>query len=224
MRIALAAAMTAGCLAAAPPAGAEPATNCPPSCNRIPFSAWISPASIPMADGYDWPALAALAVPVRPVRFRFEELCATPARADDPRAFAVAERASVTSPDGQWELQSQIVHWRGESWWAGQLAADSVSAATADLRACQRSNPGASPSVTLSQTGRLAAVISGPVVLHQYLLADPVSGTVTELALWKRGPQAPSRVPDVAYPTVSDEAVLDALGAPLCTAYIGSCP
>jgi hypothetical protein len=55
------------------------------------------------------------------------------------------------------------------------------------------------------------------VVLHQYLLADPVTSTVTELALWS---QAPVQTP---WPAVTDSAVLDALGAPLCDAYLGSC-
>ena len=64
----------------------------------------------------------------------------------------------------------------------------------------------------------MAAVISGPVILHEYLLADPVSSTVTELALWSTSP------PQTPYPTVIDAGVLDALGAPLCEAYLGSCP
>jgi hypothetical protein len=60
-------------------------------------------------------------------------------------------------------------------------------------------------------------VISGPVVLHEYLIADPVNSTVTELALWS---EVPAQTP---WPSVTDTAVLDALGEPLCTAYIGSC-
>ncbi|MGI9164583.1 MAG: ATPase, partial [Mycobacterium sp.] len=72
-------------------------------------------------------------------------------------------------------------------------------------------------SLTLDEPDRLAAVISGPVILHQYLLADPISSTVTELALWSSAP------PAIPYPTLSDTALLDALGAPLCSAYLGSC-
>jgi hypothetical protein len=56
------------------------------------------------------------------------------------------------------------------------------------------------------------------VILHQYLLADPVNSTVTELALWS---QSPPRTP---WPAVIDATVFDSLGAPLCVAYIGSCP
>jgi hypothetical protein len=37
------------------------------------------------------------------------------------------------------------------------------------------------------------------------------------LALWS---DAPAQTP---WPSVTDTAVLDALSAPLCTAYIGSC-
>ena len=43
-------------------------------------------------------------------------------------------------------------------------------------------------------------------------------GTVTELALWSTAP------PLTPWPGIADATVLDDLGAPLCTAYIGSCP
>ncbi len=218
MRMALAAAMVAAGVGFAPPTAAEPASTCPPACNRIPDSAWIAPTSIPMAARYDWPQLANLAVTSRSPRFRFEDLCSGPVPRDDPRAFAVAERSVVTAPDGQWQLQVQIVHWRGETWWAGQLARDTVAAATSALRACQQTNPAASPSLTFDGPERVAAVISGPVILHQYLLADPVSSTVAELALWSTSP------PQSPYPTVDPATVFDALSAPLCTAYVDSCP
>lgn len=186
----------------------------------------ISPAAIPMADRYDWPQLAGLAVTTRSPRFRFEELCSTRPVVDDPRAFAVAERSVVTASDGQWQLQGQIVHWRGETWWGGQLARDTVTAAVSALRSCQQSNPAASPSLTFDGPERVSAVISGPVILHQYLLADPVSSTVAELALWSTSPpQSGYPAPPLSgYPTVDPAAVFDALAAPLCTAYIDSCP
>lgn len=65
---------------------------------------------------------------------------------------------------------------------------------------------------------RMAAVISGPVIMHTYLVAHVSSSTISELTLWSSGP------PQVPWPTVADSAVLDALTAPLCEAYIGSCP
>ena len=219
MRIALTMAVALGCLTFTPPVAAEPAgTTCPPACNRIPDSAWISPTSIPLGGRYGWPELAGLAVTSRTPRFRFEELCGSPPPAQDPRGYSVAERSVVTGPAGQWQLQVQILHWRGETWWGGQLARDAVAAAVEGLRACQRTNPGASPSLTIADPDRVAAVISGPVILHQYLLADPVSSTVAELALWST---APAQTP---YPILDDSAVFDALAAPLCTAYIDSCP
>lgn len=218
MRVALTVALAAGFVAFAPPSAAEPAGTCPPACNRIPGSAWPSPASIPLDARYDWPELAGLAVTSRSPRFKFEELCGSRPPAEDPRGYSVAERSVVTAPDGQWQLQAQIVHWRGETWWGGQLARDATAAAAAALRACQQTNPGASPSVTVNEPDRVAAVISGPVILHEYLLADPVTSTVTELALWS---SAPAQTP---YPTVDDAAIFDALAAPLCTAYIDSCP
>lgn len=221
MRSALAVAVGIACVVLleplAPPVAAEPVGTCPPVCNRIPDTAWISPASIPMHARYDWPELAGLAVTSRMPRFRFEELCVTPPAADDPRSFAVAERSVVSAPDGEWQLQVQILHWRGETWWGGQLARDAVAAAAAALWACQRTNPSASPSLSMSEPTEVAAVISGPVILHEYLLADPVNSTVVELALWSN---APARSP---YPTVDDAAVFAALAAPLCTAYLDSC-
>lgn len=218
MRIALTMVLALGCLTSAPSAAAEPTGTCPPACNRIPDSAWIAPTSIPLDARYDWPELAGLAVTSRTPRFRFEELCAGPSLAQDPRGYSVAERAVVTGPAGQWQLQVQIVHWRGETWWGGQLARDTMAAAVSALRACQQANPTASPSLTFADPDRVAAVVSGPVILHEYLLVDPVSSTVAELALWSTGPaQTP-------YPTVDDTAIFEALAAPLCTAYIDSCP
>jgi hypothetical protein len=157
-------------------------------------------------------------VTARSPRFRFEELCASPTLDQDPRSFAVAERAVVTNPRGQWQLQAQVVHWRGETWWGGQLARDAFAAAVLALRSCQQTNATASPSLTFDEPLRMAAAVSGPVILHQYLLADPVSSTITELALWSEAP------PQTPWPATTDTAVLDALGAPLCTAYISSCP
>jgi len=87
----------------------------------------------------------------------------------------------------------------------------------AALLACQRTNPGASPSLTAEEPGRIAAVVAGPVVLHQYLVVNPANSTISELALWSTAP------PSTPWPPVADEAVLDALDAPLCVAYIGSC-
>ena len=192
--------------------------NCPPACNRIPDTAWIAPSAIPLHSVYAWPKLAGLSVTARPARFRFEELCGTPTAAGDPRAYAVAERSQVSNPSGEWQLQAQVLHWPGETWRGGQWAQETVVAAVAALKSCQAGNPSASASLVVNEPDRVAAAVSGPVVLHEYLLADPFNSTVTELALWS---EAPTRTP---WPSVTDSAVLDALGAPLCTAYIGSCP
>ena len=214
---ALVTALTLGCLPFAPPVLAEPMATCPPACNRIPDTAWIPAESIPLNARYGWPELAGLAVSARSPRFRFEELCASPPPVADPRSYAIAERSVVTSADGQWQLQAQILHWRGDTWWGGSLAKDAIAAAVTALRSCQSTNAAASPSLTLDEPGRLAAVISGPVVMHEYLLADPATSTVTELAFWSNSP------PQIPYPTLRDSSVLDALGAPLCEAYLSSC-
>ena len=82
--------------------------------------------------------------------------------------------------------------------------------------------PGASPSVTTDQAGRLAAVVMfpgpAPSVLHQYLVSHPPSGTLVELAMWAATP------PAQPWPVIADDVVFDRLIAPLCTAYVASCP
>lgn len=217
MRMVLATVLAACGLVFASPAAADP-QNCPPACDRIPDSAWIPPWAIPLNARYGWPQLPALAVTAVAPRFRFEELCGSPPVAADPRSYAVAERAAVVNPAGQWQLQAQVVHWRGETWRGGALAEDAFNTAVAALQACQRTNPAQSPSLTILEPDRMAAVVSGPVILHQYLVANPANSTITELALWSSAP------PQTPWPPLADETVLDTLGAPLCTAYIGSCP
>jgi hypothetical protein len=64
----------------------------------------------------------------------------------------------------------------------------------------------------------MAAVISGPVVMHTYLVAHVASSTISELTLWSSGP------PEVPWPSMADDPVLNSMTAPLCDAYIASCP
>jgi len=206
-------------LVAPAPVRAQP-LDCPPNCDRIPSSAWIAPTSIPLYDVYRWPELSALAVTAVNPRLRFEEVCATAPAAVDARAWAVGARSVVLSPDGEWTLQAQVIHWRGDTWQGGQTAVAVFDAAVAAVRSCQLTAPFASPSVTTAEPNRFAAVVSTPSrsVLHQYLLVDPRNSTLTELALWS------TAAPQVPWPAAADGPVLDALAAPLCTAYIGSCP
>jgi hypothetical protein len=224
MRLMLAAVMaTCGMAIASTSANSALAApvDCPPNCDRIPDSAWIEPTDVPLYPVYHWPALAGLAVTSAEPRFRFEETCATAPVAGDARAYAVAARAVVATPDGQWQLQVQVMHWRGETWRGGQIALATFQAAVAALRSCQLTAPSTSPSITTDEAERAAAVISGsgpgqPVV-HEYLVAHPRSSTVAELAMWASSP------PRVDWPSVPDAQLLNALTAPLCTAYIDSC-
>lgn len=220
MRVILATVLIAGGVAVAPmvaiPAQADPET-CPPVCDQIPDTAWIPSQAVPLNSVYRWPALAGVAGAVtgtRP-RFRFEELCAAPAAPQDPRDYAVAARATVSNPEGQWQLQAQVLHWRGDTARGGQLAVSVFGTAVATLRGCQLGSP---PQITTDEPNRLAAVISGPVILHTYLVAHPASSTDSELALWS------SAQPQVPWPAITDAQVLDAVTAPLCAAYISSCP
>jgi len=200
------------------PANAMPG-DCPPFCDGIPDSAWIAPAAIPLSDVYHWPALPGLATTAPSPRFRFEDTCASPPVSADPRDFAAAASAQVTQPNGQWQLQVQVLHWRGDALKSGQLAVSVLQNAVGALRACSVTAPWTSPSITTDQPGRVAAVIStaDKQVLHEYLLADARNGTLVDLAMWTTLPNA------VDWRSVPDPVVFDAMGSPLCTAYVGSC-
>jgi hypothetical protein len=225
MRVILATMLVAGGLAAAlvmvVPAPAEPET-CPPVCDQIPDTAWIQQRAVPLNSVYNWPVLAGLAVQVTGAgagpRFRFEDVCATQPVPQDPRASAVASRVMVVHPDGQWQLQAQVLHWRGDTARGGAVAASVLSTAVAALRGCQTGSPPQSPSITSDEPNRMAAVISGPVIMHTYLMAHVASSTISELTLWSSGP------PQVPWPSMADNQVLDSMTAPLCEAYIASCP
>lgn len=192
---------------------------CPPICDAIPDSAWIEPGSLPLAPIYRWPALTGVAVTAPAPRFEFESWCVTPASTTDPRRYAVAARAAVPNPDGQWNLQVQVIHWRGDTLTGGKAALETLEKARIALATCHLTGPGASPSLTTSEVDRIATVITdaGSRVMHAYLLADPASSTVVEVALWTTLPT------QVEWRAPSDAEVLDAMAAPLCTAYLGSC-
>jgi hypothetical protein len=212
--------LVGGGVVSAPQARARPET-CPPTCDQIPATAWPDGADIPLDTIYHWPLLAGLAVPAPAPRFRFEELCSTPQLAGDPRSYAVAEKALVTHPAGQWQLQAQVLHWRGDTSAGGQSAQSVFNTATVGLRLCQVTAPQFTVALTTDRPDRMAAVITGPVVMHQYLLSHPQSSTVSELVLWATpGPGAP---PEVPWPAVPDAHVFDAMAQPLCGAYLASC-
>src|ERR1700757_5056790 len=142
MRLVLATLLTAsGLVGCVPPPAAHAAQEpCPPVCDRIPDTAWISSSGIPLNSTYRWPSLAGVAVPMTGTatpRFRFEEVCATPAFPQDTRNSAVAGRATVTNAGGQWQLQAQVLHWRGDTARGGQSASSVFGFAAAALRGCQ---------------------------------------------------------------------------------------
>jgi hypothetical protein len=200
------------------PARAVPGV-CPPICDAIPDSAWIAPTSIPLYPVYKWPSLPGLAVTAPSPRFGFEALCATSPIANDRRAYAVAARSVVLHQEGQWSLLVQVVHWRGDTATGGQTALTTMENARSRLRDCQSTAMTASPSITTDDPRRIAAVISaaGKQVMHEYLLAHPGSSSIVELAMWSSSPA------QVDWPAVADAQVFEAMAAPLCSAYLGSC-
>ena len=223
MRLILATILLAGGALAGPTSTvvvhAEPET-CPPICDQIPDTAWIRSQAIPLNSTYGWPSLAGVAVPTTGTtpRFRFEEICPTPVLGHDTRDSAVAARAIVANPPGQWQLQAQVLHWRGDTARGGQNVMSVFNNAVAALRGCQPGAPAQSPSVTAHGFNRIAAVTTGQVIMYIYLVAHPQSSTISELTLWSSAP------PQVPWPPIWDDQVLDAMIAPLCAAYIGSCP
>ncbi|MGE2725790.1 ATPase [Mycolicibacterium pulveris] len=220
MRMMLAVVLAACGLAVvpAPPVRAAP-DICPPACDTIPDSAWMVSTAIPLYPVYRWPGLAGLAVAASAPRFEFEQACASPPVIGDPRDYAVAARAAVPNPPGEWQLQAQVVHWRGPVAQGGPTATQTFEQAKSRLRTCQLTAPFVSPSITTDEPDRLAAVISvaGQRIMRQYLLAHPDSSSLVELALWST---LPARVP---WSPVPDAHVFDAMAAPLCQAYLGSC-
>jgi hypothetical protein len=220
LRFLLTVALAACGLAIAPSPAADGVPGvCPPICDAIPDSAWIAPTSIPLHSVYRWPGLAGLSVTAPSPRFGFEALCESPPIAADPRAYVVAARSVVLHPEGQWNLVAQVLHWRGDTATGRDLVSSTLQHAKTRLSDCQLTAPKASPSITTDTPDRLAAVISaaGDQVMHEYLLVHPRSSTIVEVAMWSTLP------PQVAWPTVPDAEVLDAMAAPLCSAYLGSC-
>jgi hypothetical protein len=200
------------------PARAVPGV-CPPICDAIPDSAWIAPTSIPLYPVYRWPGLAGLSVTATSPRFGFEALCDSAPVANDPRNYAVASRSVVLHPERQWNLLVQVIHWRGDTAAGASTTGAVLETARSRLRDCQSTSPQTSPSITTSDAEHIAAVISeaGSQVMHDYLLVHPESSTIVELALWSALP------PQVDWPPLADAQVFDALAAPLCSAYLGSC-
>jgi serine/threonine protein kinase len=214
--------------APAPPPNRPPQGNCPPACTQIPDSAWIAPPAIPLYTNYSWAPLGPLSEPVSNPRFEADELCAAGPVADDDRASALASRIILPNPPSQWQLQVQILHWRGDPWIAGQRASAVMDSAIAMLRnKCSITAPEVSVSRIAEQNvpghpgQSLAAVITQigtmPMIVHEYLVSDLRNSTVVELAMWSASP------PAVDWPAINDDQLLAEMVAPLCTAYVNSC-
>ena len=224
MRLVLAAVLIAGGLAVtrvwSPGIAVADPETCPPMCDQIPDTAWISAAAIPLNSTYHWPSPAGSAVAMTGAatpRFRFEEVCATPVFPQDTRNSAVAARATMDNAASQWQLRAEVLHWRGDTASAGPNAKSVFDIAEAALRGCQLGAATESPSVTVDEPNRLSAVISGPTFMHTYLVAQPENSTISELTLWGADPVQPP------WPIISDGQVLDAMSSSVCAAYVGSC-
>lgn len=220
VRLLFALAMAVSGLAVGPAAAGAVPGVCPPICHAIPDSAWMEASSVPLFPTYRWSGLDGIAVTATAPRFEFESWCASPAREADPRDYAVAARAEVGNPPGQWNLRVQVAHWRGDTVTGGRDALDTLEWARMALASCHLTAADVSPSLTTDDALSLATVISdgGRRVMHAYLVADPASSSLVEVSLWST---QPSPVQWRGVPP--DAEVLDAMAYPLCAAYQGSC-
>ena len=93
-------------------------------------------------------------------------------------------------PEGQWNLLVQVVHWRGDTATGGDTTLTTRETARSRLRDCQLTAAQTSPSITTNDPQRIGVVISdaGDQVMHEYLLADPNSSTIVELACGRAAP------------------------------------
>ena len=138
---------------------------------------------MPLYNDYSWAALAPLSEPVSSPRFEADDLCAAGPAADDERASALAARTILPNLPGQWQLQVQILHWRGDPWIAGQRASAVMDSATSMVRNnCSSTAPEVSVSRVAEQNvpghpgQSLTAVITEigntPRIAHEYLVSD----------------------------------------------------
>ena len=145
MRMVLASSvMVAFCTALAPPAAAEPAGTCPPALQPHPGDRVDHPEAILLDSVYPgrnspgWRS-----PPVR--RGSGSRSYAAPLRSPaTPRLCGRRTRGGV-EPGRPVAAAGQVVHWRGDTWLGGELAQGTFQAAVAALRACQSTNPTASP-------------------------------------------------------------------------------
>jgi len=124
---------------------------------------------------------------------------------------------TVDQPPGQWQLRAEVVHWRGVTGRDGSAVTSVFDIAAGAVRGCQLGAAAESPSVTVDEPNRLSAVVSGPTMLHTYLVAQPENSTISELTLWASDPV------QLPWPIISDAQVLDAMSSSMCAAYLGSC-
>ena len=196
--------------------------TCPPVCDQIPDTAWIQQRAVPLNSTYNWPAPAGLAVQVTGTRRRASgsRSCVRAAAVpQDPRDSAVAARVTVVHPDGQWQLQAQILHWRGDTARGGATAASVFSNAR---RGAARLPAGVAAAVAVDHQRRTEPDGRG----HQR------TGHHAYLPGRARGEQHDQRADALVVGSAAGALAVDGrrprcwtrMTAPLCEAYIASCP
>jgi hypothetical protein len=197
------------------------ASAAPPD-TTLPSTVWIATDAVPMSAGQHWPALAGVAQRFYGEAFAIQALCHVAPAADE---FAGAEGAyaRVQRQSGNWSLQQQILHFPGDPWQAGQVAASAYASLVDTLNDCATTEPDAHVTITTPDSHcvdviggctAVAATIDVPsqrIVSHVYL--SSAGSSVSELSVWS------SPTPSPPWAGAGDAGVLEAMNAPLCAVW-----
>ncbi|MEU5389428.1 MULTISPECIES: hypothetical protein [Kitasatospora] len=199
--------------------GAPEAT--PGKAGRLPAGVWIDPKAVPLNSALHWKAGPAKVLGEKG-RLRIEELCKIP-REDSFAEVPMVETAALGGAAGDWAADETIASFgsSAKSSGAAQSAYGLLSGVTEGLKGCASTVPGATVKVTVEDGMTVAATLTvpqsggGSTEVHEYLTAK--DGTLAELTLHAQLPKGGH--PKTAWAGGSDDAVLNPLAAPVCTAF-----
>ncbi|ROR45650.1 hypothetical protein [Kitasatospora cineracea] len=199
--------------------GAPEAT--PGKAGRLPAGVWIDPKAVPLNSALHWKAGPAKVLGEKG-RLRIEELCKIP-RDDSFAEVPMVETAALGGAAGDWAADETIASFgsSAKSSGAAQSAYGLLSGVTEGLKGCASTVPGATVKVTVEDGMTVAATLTvpqsggGSTEVHEYLTAK--DGTLAELTLHAQLPKGGH--PKTAWAGGSDDAVLNPLAAPVCTAF-----
>jgi hypothetical protein len=199
--------------------GAPEAT--PGKAGRLPAGVWIDPKAVPLNSALHWKAGPAKVLGEKG-KLRIEELCKIP-RDDSFTEVPMVETAALGGAAGDWAADETIASFgsSAKSSGAAQSAYGLLGSVTEGMKGCASTVPGATVKVTVEDGMTVAATLTvpqsggGSTEVHEYLTAK--DGTLAELTLHAQLPKGGH--PKTAWAGGSDDAVLNPLAAPVCTAF-----